>query len=54
MSPRFPKWGSLTETLTEALSILSDPKLLRDIKRGMSDIRKGKLIPHDKIKREFC
>jgi len=41
------------ERLTETLSILSDPELLRDIKRGMSDIRKGKLIPHDKIKREF-
>jgi PHD/YefM family antitoxin component YafN of YafNO toxin-antitoxin module len=36
------------ESMEETLDIQSDPKLLKDIREGIDDIRKGKTISLDK------
>ena len=36
------------ESMEETLDILSDPKLLKDIREGIDDIRKGKTVSLDK------
>ncbi len=36
------------ESMKETLDIMSDPKLIADIREGINDIRKGKTISLDK------
>ena len=36
------------EGMKETLDIMSDPKLLEDIREGIDDIRKGKTVSLDK------
>ena len=36
------------DNMKETLDILSDPKLLKDIREGIEDIRKGKTVSLDK------
>ena len=36
------------ESMKETLDIMSDPKLLEDIREGIDDIRKGKTVSLDK------
>jgi prevent-host-death family protein len=41
------------ESLLETLDILSDQKLMKDIKRAQVDLRKGKGIPWKKVKQKL-
>jgi len=41
------------EGLLETLDILSDQKLVRDIKKAQEDLRKGKGIPWEKVKQKL-
>lgn len=41
------------EGLLETLDILSDQKLVKDIKKAGEDLRKGKGIPWEKVKRKL-
>ena len=36
------------DSMKETLDIMSDPKLIADIREGINDIRKGKTISLDK------
>jgi prevent-host-death family protein len=41
------------ESLLETLDILSDQKLMRDIKKGQEELNRGKGIPWEKVKQKF-
>ncbi len=41
------------EGLLETLDILSDQKLMKDIRKAEDDLRKGKGIPWEKVKRKL-
>lgn len=41
------------ESLLETLDILSDEKLMKDIKKAEEDLRKGKGIPWEKVKKKL-
>ncbi len=41
------------ETIIETVEILGDAKIMRDIKRGIRDIKAGKGISWEKAKREL-
>jgi len=41
------------ESLLETLDILSDQKLMKDIKKAQEDLRKGKGIPWEKVRRKL-
>ena len=41
------------ESLLETLDILSDQKLMKDIKKAKEDFKKGKGIPWEKVKRKL-
>lgn len=38
------------ESLLETLEILSNPKLMKDIRKAKEELKKGKGIPWDKVK----
>lgn len=37
----------------ETLEILSDPELAKDIKKELRDVKKGKSVPWEKVKKEL-
>ncbi|MFC1455030.1 ribbon-helix-helix protein, CopG family [Candidatus Undinarchaeota archaeon] len=41
------------EAMEETLEILQDKELMKDIKRGLREIREGKVISLEKIEEEF-
>ena len=41
------------ESLLETLDILSDQKLMKDIKKSREELRKGKGIPWEKLKKKL-
>lgn len=41
------------ESLLETLDILSDQKLIKDIKKAQEDLRKGKGAPWEKVKQKL-
>ena len=41
------------ESLLDTLDILSDQKLMKDIKKAEQDLRAGKGIPWDKVKKKL-
>ena len=41
------------ESLLETLDILSDQKLMRDIKKAEDDLRKGRGVPWEKLKHKL-
>lgn len=41
------------ESLLETLDILSDQKLMKDIKKAAEDLRKGKGVPWKKVKQKL-
>jgi len=41
------------ESLLESLDILSDQKLMKDIRKAEQDFRKGKGVPWEKVKRKL-
>lgn len=42
------------ESLMETLDILSDPKAMAGIRRGLADLRQGKVYPWEEIKRRLA
>lgn len=41
------------ESILETLDVLSDKKLVKSVKAGMRDIKKGRTIPLEKLKKEL-
>ena len=41
------------ESLIETIDILSDPKLMKDIKKAKEEFKKGKGIPWEKVKQKL-
>ena len=41
------------ESLIETLEILSDPELVKSIEEGMRDVKAGRTIPWEKVKKEL-
>ncbi len=41
------------ESLKETLEIMSDPKLMKDIREGEKELNEGKGIPWDNVKKEL-
>jgi prevent-host-death family protein len=41
------------EGLVETLEIMSDKKLMRDIKKAQADVKAGRVIPFEKIKKDL-
>lgn len=41
------------ESLLETLEILSDQKLMKSIKKAQEDLRKGKGVPWEKVKKKL-
>lgn len=41
------------ESLKETLEIMSDPKLMKDIKEGLEDIKAGRVTPWEEVKKEL-
>lgn len=42
------------ESLLETLEILSDKKLIRELKKAQAEIKAGKTIPFEKIKAKYA
>lgn len=42
------------ESLLETLEILSDKKLMRELKKAQAEIKAGKTIPFEKIKAKYA
>lgn len=38
------------ESLMETLEIMTDPKLVKEIERGLEDIRAGRVVPLENVK----
>ncbi len=43
----------LYESIVETLEVLSDEKLMMDLKQSIKEVRAGRLIPWEKIKKEL-
>ncbi len=43
----------LYESLEETIDIMSDPALMKQVRRGVADIKAKRLIPWTKVKREI-
>lgn len=43
----------LYESLEETVAIMGDPALLKQVRRGIKDIKAGRLVPWSKVKREL-
>ncbi len=41
----------LYEAIMETLGVLSDPEMTESLKSGLRDIKKGKVIPWEKVKK---
>lgn len=41
------------EAMEATLEVMSDPKLVEDIKEGLEDVKKGRLISYEQIKKEL-
>ena len=41
------------ESLKETLDIMSDPKLMKDIREGEKELNEGKAIPWEDVKKEL-
>ncbi len=41
------------EGLLETLDLLSDPRAMAEIRRGIADVKAGRLVDHAEVKKEF-
>lgn len=41
------------ESLVETMEILSDEELMRSLRKGIEEAKKGKLIPWERVKKEL-
>jgi len=41
------------ESLKETVEILRDTELMKSVRKGLEDVRKGRTVPHAEVRRRF-